>query len=42
MLPILQPKEYKYIPELLVAIFEKRKTTLGHVTQKLALAADDP
>lgn len=42
VVPILEPKEYNYIPELLVAIFEKRKATPGHVTQKLTLAADDP
>ena len=42
VVPILQQKEYKYIPELLIAIFKKRKTTPGHVTQKLVLAENDP
>ena len=39
---ILEPKEYKYTPELIVAIFKKRKTTPGNVTQRLGLAPDDP
>ncbi|XP_028418401.1 uncharacterized protein LOC114543734 [Dendronephthya gigantea] len=39
---VLEPKEYKYLPELITAIFEKRRTTPGHVTQKLGLAPDDP
>lgn len=39
---VLEPKEYNYMPELIVAIFETRKTTPGHVTQRLGLAPDDP
>ena len=42
VVPILQPKKCIYIAELVVAVFEKRKATPGHVTQKLNLAANDP
>ena len=30
------------MPELIAAIFEKRKTTPGNVTQRLGLGPDDP
>ena len=40
--PVLKPKEYKYIPNLLLHIFEKRASIPGPVNQKLTLPADVP
>jgi hypothetical protein len=40
--PVLKPKEYKYIPGLLLKIFEKRQTVPGPVDQRLGLSEDDP
>lgn len=39
---MLQPKEYKYIPDLIVKIFQKRMNVPGPITQKLALPPSDP
>ena len=39
---ILEPKEYSYIPELLVKVFKKRVDVPGPVTQNLRRSEDDP
>jgi hypothetical protein len=39
---VLEPKEYAYIPELLVNVFQKRVDVQGSVTQRLVRSADDP
>ena len=39
---VLQQKEYLYIPNLLVKIFEKRASTEGGVSQKIVMLQEDP
>lgn len=39
---VLKPKEYSYLPDLIVKIFDKRVAVPGPVTQRLGLSADDP
>jgi hypothetical protein len=39
---VLQPKEYEYLPELVVKIFEKRLSVKGPITQSLELSRNDP
>lgn len=39
---VLEPKEYSYIPELLVNVFLKRVAVPGTVTQRLTMSEDDP
>lgn len=40
--PVLKPKEYKYIPSLLLKIFQKRASVPGRVDQRLGMSDDDP
>ena len=44
--PVLKPKEYKYVPNLLLKIFQKRASVPGHVDQRLGMSDtysdDDP
>jgi hypothetical protein len=35
---VLQPKEYEYLPELVVKIVEKRLSVKGPITQSLGLS----
>jgi hypothetical protein len=39
---VLQPKQYMYIPNLLLKIFEKRATTEGGVSRKVGILDEDP
>ena len=39
---VLEGKEYKYIPELLVKVFMKRSTATEPVNQRLTMVDDDP
>ena len=40
--PVLKPKEYRYIPNLLLKIFQKRASVPGPVDQRLGMSDDDP
>ena len=40
--PVLKPKEYKYIPNLILKIFQKRASVPGPVDQRLGMSDDDP
>jgi hypothetical protein len=39
---VLEPKQYKYLPDLLVKIFLKRRNVPGRVSQRLSMDPDDP
>ncbi|XP_072170258.1 uncharacterized protein [Diadema setosum] len=40
--PIKEPKTYLYIPQLMLEVFRMRAKTLGHLSQHVSLAEDDP
>ena len=40
--PVHKPKEYKYIPNLILKIFQKRASVPGPVDQRLEVSDDDP
>ncbi|XP_071484497.1 uncharacterized protein [Diadema antillarum] len=42
VVPVPEPKSYAYMPELLTAIYSKRATTPGHISQHVSMAEDDP
>ena len=39
---VLEPKQYTYIPQLLLHIFEKRISSEGTVDQRIGLSSEDP
>jgi hypothetical protein len=39
---VLVPKQYAYIPELMVKVFEKRISSEGTVDQRIGLSGEDP
>ena len=42
VVPVLEPKSYAYIEDLLTAVYVKRATTPGPMSQHVSMAEDDP
>ncbi|XP_041457676.1 uncharacterized protein LOC121409949 [Lytechinus variegatus] len=42
VVPVPEPKSYAYMPDLITAIYSKRATTPGHISQHVSMAEDDP
>ena len=40
--PVLKPKEYSYLPELIIKIFKRRADVPGPITQRLGISENDP
>ena len=36
------PKDYSYVPDLMLKVFEKRTSSTGTVDQRIGLVSDDP